>query len=204
MLRRVRLALGVLLLTTIAFLVSGGLSPASAAETTITGTLTTPAGVAVSGVVVTATGPDGLSVSGTSDEKGVFVVPLTAGGTYTVDIDVSTLPEGISLNNEADATRSLLVLGGEKRIIIGLSEGGESGIVADDSGTAERVIQLFLDGVLYGLVIALGAVGLNLVFGTTGLTNFSHGELLTLGAFTALAFNTAGLNIVIAAPIAIV
>jgi len=42
------------------------------------------------------------------------------------------------------------------------------------------------------------------VFGTTGLTNFSHGELLTLGAFTALAINQAGLNIIIAAPIAIV
>ncbi len=204
MLRRVRLALGVLLLATLAFLVSGGLSPVHAAETTITGTLTTPGGVAVSGVVVTATGPDGVIASGTSDEKGVFVVPLAAGGTYTVVIDVSTLPEGITLNNEEDASRSLLVLGGEKRIIIGLSEGGESGIVAEASGTGERVAQLFLDGILYGLVIALGAVGLNLVFGTTGLTNFSHGELLTLGAFTALAFNTAGLNIIIAAPIAIV
>jgi branched-chain amino acid transport system permease protein len=153
---------------------------------------------------VTATGPDGVIASGTSDEKGIFVVPLAAGGTYTVEIDVSTLPEGITLNNEEDASRSLLVLGGEKRIIIGLSEGGESGIVTEASGAGERVVQLFLDGILYGLVIALGAVGLNLVFGTTGLTNFSHGELLTLGAFTALAFNTAGLNITIAAPIAIV
>ena len=204
MLRRVRLALGVLLLTIVAFLVSGGLSPATAADTTITGTLSTPAGVAVAGVVITATGPDGVSVSGTSDEKGVFVIPLPAGGSYTVELDLTTLPEGITLNNEADASRSLLVLGGEKRIIIGLSEGGESGIVAGSSGTGERVVQLFLDGILYGLVIALGAVGLNLVFGTTGLTNFSHGELLTLGAFTALAFNTAGLNIIIAAPIAIV
>ena len=204
MLRRVRLALGVLLLTSVAFLITGGLSPANAAESSITGTLTTPAGVAVEGVVVSAIDPDGVITSGTSDAKGVFVVPLPAGGTYTVEIDQTTLPEGITLNNEQDASRSLLVLGGEKRILIGLSEGGDSGIVADSSGTGERVVQLFLDGILYGLVIALGAVGLNLVFGTTGLTNFSHGELLSLGAFTALAINTAGVNIIIAAPIAII
>ncbi len=205
MLKRARLAMGVLLLASIAFLISGSLSPANAAETTITGTLSTPAGEPVVGVMITATDAQGVSSFGTSDEKGVFVVPLPAGGgTYTVEIDITTLPEGITLNNEKDATRSLLVLGGQKKLLIGLSEGGESGIATVDSGTSERVVQLFLDGILYGLVIALGAVGMNLVFGTTGLTNFSHGELLSLGAFTALAMNTAGINIIIAAPIAII
>jgi branched-chain amino acid transport system permease protein len=196
--------MGVLLLTSIAFLVSGSFSPASAAESAIIGTLSTPGGEPVVGVVITATDADGVITSGTSNDKGVFAVPLPAGGTYLVEIDVATLPDGITLNNEADVSRSLLVLGGEKKILIGLSEGGESGIVSVESGTTERVIQLLLDGILYGLMIALGAVGMNLVFGTTGLTNFSQGELLSLGAFTALVFNTAGLNIIIAAPIAIV
>ena len=204
MLRRARLAMGVLLLTSIAFLVSGSFSPASAAESAIIGTLSTPGGEPVVGVVITATDADGVITSGTSNDKGLFAVPLPAGGTYLVEIDVATLPDGITLNNEADVSRSLLVLGGEKKILIGLSEGGESGIVSVESGTTERVIQLLLDGILYGLMIALGAVGMNLVFGTTGLTNFSQGELLSLGAFTALVFNTAGLNIIIAAPIAIV
>jgi len=196
--------MGVLLLTSIAFLVSGSFSPASAAESAIIGTLSTPGGEPVVGVVITATDADGVITSGTSNDKGLFAVPLPAGGTYLVEIDVATLPDGITLNNEADVSRSLLVLGGEKKILIGLSEGGESGIVSVESGTTERVIQLLLDGILYGLMIALGAVGMNLVFGTTGLTNFSQGELLSLGAFTALVFNTAGLNIIIAAPIAIV
>ncbi|MDE0973675.1 MAG: branched-chain amino acid ABC transporter permease [Candidatus Nanopelagicales bacterium] len=204
MLKRARLAMGVLLLTSIAFMVSGSFSPASAAESAIIGTLSTPGGEPVAGVVITATDADGVITSGTSDDKGVFAVPLSAGGTYLVEIDVATLPDEITLNDEADASRSLLVLGGEKKILIGLSEGGESGIVSVESGTTERVIQLLLDGILYGLMIALGAVGMNLVFGTTGLTNFSQGELLSLGAFTALVFNTAGLHIIIAAPIAIV
>ena len=204
MLKRARLAMGVLLLATIAFMITGSFSPASAAESGIIGTLSTPGGEPVVGVVITATDADGVITSGTSDDKGDFTVPLPAGGTYLVEIDVTTLPAGITLNNEDDASRSLLVLGGDKKILIGLSEGGDSGIVSVESGTTERVIQLLLDGILYGLMIALGAVGMNLVFGTTGLTNFSQGELLSLGAFTALVFNTAGLNIMIAAPIAIV
>jgi len=203
-LKRARLAMGVLLLATFAFMITGSFSPASAAESGIIGTLSTPGGEPVVGVVITATDADGVITSGTSDDKGDFTVPLPAGGTYLVEIDVTTLPAGITLNNEDDASRSLLVLGGDKKILIGLSEGGDSGIVSVESGSTERVIQLLLDGILYGLMIALGAVGMNLVFGTTGLTNFSQGELLSLGAFTALVFNTAGLNIMIAAPIAIV
>ena len=204
MLKRARLAMGVLLLATLAFMITGSFSPASAAESGIIGTLSTPGGEPVVGVVITATDADGVITSGTSDDKGDFTVPLPAGGTYLVEIDGTTLPAGITLNNEDDASRSLLVLGGDKKILIGLSEGGDSGIVSVESGSTERVIQLLLDGILYGLMIALGAVGMNLVFGTTGLTNFSQGELLSLGAFTALVFNTAGLNIMIAAPIAIV
>jgi branched-subunit amino acid ABC-type transport system permease component len=33
----------------------------------------------------------------------------------------------------------------------------------------------------------MGALGLSLIFGTTGLTNFAHGELITFGALVALA-----------------
>ena len=69
---------------------------------------------------------------------------------------------------------------------------------------AGQIAQLVVDGLLLGIMIALGAVGLNLIFGTTGLTNFSHGELLTLGAFTAIVINELGVNIVFAAPIAVV
>lgn len=203
--RRMRMVLGVLLLGIIGIFFAGGMSPAAAAENSITGVLTTPAGEPVEGVVFTVTDEGGFSGTGSSGADGSFLIEVPAGGTYTIDIDTGSFPEGITLANEEDANRTLLVLGGEKKLLIPLAEGGEAaGGGASGGGMSERVIQLFLDGILYGLVIALGAVGLNLVFGTTGLTNFSHGELLTLGAFTALAFNQAGLNIIIAAPIAVV
>ena len=42
-------------------------------------------------------------------------------------------------------------------------------------------------GITFSLLLALAALGLSLIFGTTGLTNFAHGELMTFGALVALA-----------------
>lgn len=42
------------------------------------------------------------------------------------------------------------------------------------------------NGLVLGAVIAVASVGLSLIFGVTGIVNFSHGDLVTLGAFTAL------------------
>ena len=33
----------------------------------------------------------------------------------------------------------------------------------------------------------MAALGLSMIFGTTGLTNFAHGELITFGAIVAFA-----------------
>src|SRR4051812_36178125 len=64
--------------------------------------------------------------------------------------------------------------------------------------------QLVFEGFNLGLIIALGAMGISLVFGTTGLTNFAHGELLTLGAMVAFLFNvTFGVPLVLAAVISV-
>ncbi|MFC5042436.1 branched-chain amino acid ABC transporter permease [Ornithinimicrobium kibberense] len=37
-------------------------------------------------------------------------------------------------------------------------------------------------------MLALASIGLSLIFGTTGLTNFAHAEMVTLGAIVALVF----------------
>jgi len=183
------------------------LSPAAqAADTSLVGNLTAPDGTPVEGVTITASTEDGFSESATSDASGDFSIELPGGGTYAIEIDTSTLPAGIALENPEDASRSLLVLGGEKKILTKLVEGegggGDSGGFIDVTG--DQFLQLLFDGLLFGVMIALAALGLNLVFGTTGLTNFSHGDLVTLGAFTALLLNLSGVHLVIAAPIAVV
>lgn len=59
-------------------------------------------------------------------------------------------------------------------------------------------------GVHIGLILALGALGVSLIFGTMGLTNFAHGELITLGALMGFVFNnTIGLPLWLSAPLAV-
>ena len=49
--------------------------------------------------------------------------------------------------------------------------------------------QTSLNGLSYGAVYALGAVGLTLVYGILKLVNFAHGDFLTLGAYLAFLVN---------------
>ena len=39
------------------------------------------------------------------------------------------------------------------------------------------------------MIIAITSIGLSLIFGTTGLSNFAHGEMVTFGAIFAWLFN---------------
>ena len=48
-----------------------------------------------------------------------------------------------------------------------------------------RLIQTFVDGLGVGSTYALLALGITLIFGVMHLVNFAHGELITVGAYTA-------------------
>ena len=51
------------------------------------------------------------------------------------------------------------------------------------------VAQASLNGLTLGVVYALGAVGLTLVYGILKLVNFAHGDFLTFGAYMAYLVN---------------
>jgi branched-chain amino acid transport system permease protein len=51
------------------------------------------------------------------------------------------------------------------------------------------MIQHLLDGILVGSILSLGAIGLTLVMHTLRFANFSHAELLSVGAYAALVFD---------------
>ncbi len=51
----------------------------------------------------------------------------------------------------------------------------------------ERIASLTAWGVMLGGIIALGAIGLTLIYGVVKFPNFSHGALVTLGAYIAFA-----------------
>ena len=62
-----------------------------------------------------------------------------------------------------------------------------------------------VDGARLGLIIAITSVGLSLIFGTTGLTNFAHGEMVTFGGMVAFVGNvTIGIPLLIVGPITVV
>jgi neutral amino acid transport system permease protein len=61
-----------------------------------------------------------------------------------------------------------------------------------------QLAQLIVNGISVGSIIALSAVGLTLTYGILRLSNFAHGDFMTLGAYFTLLFNTLGVNIWIA------
>lgn len=68
-------------------------------------------------------------------------------------------------------------------------DAGEVGAPAGSSETGSfswgRLAQQATSGLVFGVLLALAAVGLSLIYGTTGLSNFAHGEQVTLGAIAA-------------------
>lgn len=64
-------------------------------------------------------------------------------------------------------------------------------------------LQFLANGIVVGAIIAIAAVGLTLVFRILKLVNFAHGDLITIGAYTALFLNLSlGLSPWAAIPIA--
>lgn len=140
---------------------------------------------AVEGVDITVTSPDGKPVGeATSDADGKFSIPVEGSGEFVVKIDAETLPEGTFLRNPEDVERKVNVLGFDTSVLFPI---GPDTRVTESK--FEQSLTLAANGLLFGVILALAALGLNLIFGTTGLTNFAHGELVTFGALAAYVFN---------------
>ena len=165
----------------------------------VRGTLTTGASGPIEGAVITVETAAGEAVDSVeTDEAGQFAIDLPAAGDYVVSLDAETLPEGVEVG-EAGATREVSVETGRRLPVnFGLTDGETAG-----SGRV-LALQLLVDGLRFGLLIAMAAVGLSLIFGTTGLTNFAHGELVTIGAVVAFAINAAGVPLIVATLAAVV
>jgi len=177
-------------------------TPAAEAQTgeTISGRLTFE-GEGVAGVLISVTDPvSGAAFEVVSDDDGRWLVELSP-GTYTVAIDTGTLPEGIGLRDPERTSLEVRVLeNATSAAIFALGEAEEA-----TSDTLRRFLQSSINGIKFGLIIGITSVGLSLIFGTTGLVNFAHGDLVTIGAFSAYFLNVGlGLPLLIAGPIAVV
>ena len=196
------LALGVLLAP----------AAADAQGESVHGTLRAPDGKAVAGVTVTATRNGAEIGKDTTASEGKWEIPLPGAGRYTITLDVATLPAGLNPAREGGQTlRNVPVPDGESRTVIfqltrgtpapatgpGPGQpGGGGGGPPQNAATPwlDRFAQLLVEGIKFGSIIAITAVGLSLIFGTTGLINFAHGELVTLGATVAFILNASVLG----------
>jgi branched-chain amino acid transport system permease protein len=160
--------------------------------------------VPVEGVEITVESADGsYSESAESDEEGRFEVPVPEPGSYTISIDEDGLPEDVSLTNERPELTVRAREGRANTPVLFALTFGDIGARERSSGL-DRAARLAVQGVRFGLIIAMCAIGLSLIFGTTRLTNFSHGEMVTFGALTAYFFNvTLGWHLIPAALAAI-
>jgi neutral amino acid transport system permease protein len=176
-------------------------SPAQAeTPTKLYGVITSSEDEPLSDIGISILGPDGFSSQAATNEQGDWEVPILSKGSYSITINVDDLPDGQALTNPDKGTvkANVFMLGVDLRILFPIGPG----IV--QSSLLERSAQLTLDGILLGLVIALAALGLSLIFGTTGLTNFAHGEILTLaGLLTYYLSAIVGLPVLAAAPLAV-
>ncbi|MBD8869693.1 branched-chain amino acid ABC transporter permease [Nocardioides sp. MJB4] len=156
----------------------------------------------VEGVEITVTSPDGEVFTDTSDDEGKFEIEVPGrGGRVMIELDTETLPDGVSLRNENKSSITRNLNPGQRAVIL-FPIGPDT---RDIATKWDRIPQLVVNGLIFGIILALGALGLSMVFGTTGLTNFAHGELLTLGAMAAYMFNVAmGLPFVLAAVLSVV
>jgi len=159
------------------------------------------AGEPVAGATVRVRGGDGFEGEATTGENGSWRVPVpTKDGTWTVELVESSLPEGVSapegfsFTTEAEFGATSTVT---RNFTLGAAE-------RDTVSFWDQFLSRAVNGLNFGLMLALAAIGLSLVYGTTGLSNFAHGEMVTFGALVALLVSTGlQLSIWIAIPVAV-
>ena len=129
-----------------------------------------------------------------TDAEGAYVFPLDEPGTYVIELDAESLPEGVTIEDEPVRT---IVVNPNGRKVSTFFLGQD---LRETESKWSLLPQTLANGLKLAMIIAITSVGLSLIFGTTGLSNFAHGEMVTLGAFVAWMFNAdAGLSVALAA-----
>lgn len=188
----------------IGFVLLSGAGPAfasseSSAGEQAQGRLVDGEGVPVEGVILTATDSGAEVGEAESDSDGRWELPLPGPGTYEVAIDVDSLPEGTGIREGTPGSRDVEVgEGQQKNVLFSLGDA-----VTSSGSWLTELAQRLLDGIGFGALIGITAVGLSLIFGATKLINFAHGELVTVGAVVTWGFNAAGLHVILAALVAV-
>ncbi|MDE0604895.1 MAG: branched-chain amino acid ABC transporter permease [bacterium] len=193
------LALGLLMALAVPALAQDGADPG---QTQLNGTIRFGFDQFFEGVTITVADSSGAEVGqAATDADGRWSVPVPGPGAYRVSIDTGTLPEGIGLREGQESVVDAVVDAGQSRAVV-----FAVGEAPKGTPFGERAAQTVFNGFKFGLIIAMSAIGLSLIYGTTGLVNFAHGELVTFGAVIAWYFNSSWgeLNLIVAAVLTVI
>ena len=166
--------------------------------TVVTGTLrnTAEGNTPVEGVTIEVTTSDGETLEAETDEEGKYEIEVHAMGETKVELVTDTLPDDVELRDGIQNPLTVTLSEGRPQMTTVFAIGPDT---RDVQEWYERIPQTVYDGATFGVILALGALGLSMIFGTTGLTNFAHGELVTFGAIMTYAFNVAvGMPVILA------
>ncbi|GGI48137.1 amino acid/amide ABC transporter membrane protein 1, HAAT family [Agromyces flavus] len=134
------------------------------------------------GVEITVEG-NGFEGSTETDADGRWTIGVPEKATYEITLNEDTLPEGVVVEDGQSTVEAEFGLTNRKSVNFFLGEGQR---VTTDLGA--QVLIRVVNGLNFGLLLALAAIGLSLIFGTTGLSNFAHAEMVTFGALMMLTF----------------
>ena len=119
-----------------------------------------------------------------ADGRFIFGVPEKED--YEVTLDESTLPDGIAVIEGSNVQEVTVGAGGRVATNFFIGEGQRN-----VTSFFDQLVERLVTGLNFGLMLALASIGLSLVFGTTGISNFAHAEMVTFGALIAWFFGVA-------------
>lgn len=127
----------------------------------------------------------GFDASTVTDAEGKWRLYVPEKATFTLTVDESTLPDGVIVAGDSASQEVEFGLTGSKIVNLFLGEGERQ-----TQSFADQLFSRIINGLNFGLLLALAAMGAALIYGTTGLSNFAHGEMVTWGALVALMATT--------------
>ena len=183
-------ALSALIAGFLLFTVLLAATPATAADETTTDTTSfvikgkvKNEGIGVEGIQLKVTGPN-FSETATTDAEGIWSLKVPTQDKYEVEIQIDSLPEGVGLR-DPDVTVRVADLTMVQTASVLFPLGVDTRV---ETPIMDQIAIRAFAGLNLGLLLAIAAIGISLIFGTTGLSNFAHGEMVTFGALTTWLF----------------
>lgn len=128
---------------------------------------------------------NGFDATTATDAEGKWRLYVPEKATYTLTVDEETLPEGVIVEGDSASQEVEFALTNTKIVNLFLGEG-----VRETTSFIDQLLSRIVGGLNFGLLLGLAAMGAALIYGTTRLSNFAHGEMVTWGAVIALLCTT--------------